>query len=63
MTTAVNQLLKGREVFKMLGISQATFYRMIREGRFPAGINLGPGTVRWRQSDVDAWIEAQRTIR
>ncbi len=60
-TAATDQLLKGREVAKYLGISQGTFYIMLREGRFPSGIRLGPGTVRWKRSDVDLWLEGRRS--
>ena len=57
MATATDQLLNGKAVYKMLGISQGTFYKMIREGKFPPGLRLGPGVVRWRLSTIEEWLE------
>ena len=57
MTIGVReQLITAKEVFRQLGISESTFYRMLRAGNFPAGRRVGLGSTRWRQSDVDRWI-------
>jgi predicted DNA-binding transcriptional regulator AlpA len=32
----------------------------IRTRGFPEPIKLGPNTARWKRSEIDAWIEAQR---
>ena len=59
MATVADQLLSAKEVYKIIGISEASFYRMLRQGRFPAGLRLGPATIRWRLSVVDGWINEQ----
>ncbi|MBR1141639.1 AlpA family phage regulatory protein [Bradyrhizobium denitrificans] len=33
-------------------------YRRIADGTFPVPRSLGPNTVRWLQSDIDAWIKS-----
>lgn len=50
-------LLRLKDVTAKSGLSRSTIYRRIAAGTFPAPLALGPGTVRWRLSDVDAWIE------
>ena len=40
--------------------------RMVRQGRFPRRIKLGPGdgcAVRFAKGEVDGWIDARLTER
>ena len=39
-------------------VGRATWWRGIKEGRFPAGIKLSPRVTVWRQSDIDALIQS-----
>lgn len=51
-------LLTQREVLRMTGFrSRTSIYRRTRAGTFPAPLVLGNGAIRWRQSDLMAWIE------
>ena len=59
MATATERLMRAKEVYAMIGVSEASFYRMLRQGRFPAGLRLGPSMIRWRLSVVDGWINEQ----
>lgn len=52
--------LTVRQVAEQLGVSTDSIYRWKRHGEFPAAVKLGPGSVRWRLADVQAW-EATRT--
>ena len=52
-------LLTQHEVLRMTGFrSRTSIYRRTRAGTFPAPLVLGNGAIRWRQSDLIAWIEA-----
>ena len=54
------KLLKTRELMQMLGIGRTTIYRWMDAGKFPVPIKIGDrGDNRWRQSDIDAWADAQ----
>ena len=39
--------------------SRATIYRLISEAKFPRPYPLGAGAVAWRESEIDAWIQAR----
>ena len=39
-----------------VGINRSGIYRAMREGRFPEPLRVGPKSVRWRLSEVEAWI-------
>jgi len=42
---------------KLLQVSPATIYRWIKEGNFPKPLRLGANMVRWKASDIEAWIK------
>lgn len=42
-----------------LGVSEATIYLWRKEGKAPRAYKLGRA-LRWRKSEVDAWLEEQR---
>ncbi len=57
MTPTVNdRLLRRTQVEEITGFSVATIYRRVKAGTFPEPIRLGERTVRWLQSDLDAWL-------
>jgi len=51
------QLLDVNEIAKRLGCSPRTVWRFRDTGRMPAPIKIA-GFVRWKETDIDAWIEA-----
>lgn len=34
--------------------------RLVRAGKFPEPVELGPGRVAFREEDVDRWLESRR---
>jgi excisionase family DNA binding protein len=53
-----DRLLSARELAEYLGLSASTVLDWFEAGRVP-GFKLG-AAVRFRASEVDAWLEAQR---
>jgi len=52
------RLLRLAEVRTKVGLGASTIYRRMAAGTFPRPLTLGDLVVRWRASDVDAWIDA-----
>jgi excisionase family DNA binding protein len=52
------RLLTAREVGDVLGFSSATIVDWFEAGKLP-GFRIG-GRLRFRLSEVEAWLEAQR---
>jgi excisionase family DNA binding protein len=52
-------LLTLKEVARYLQVSPRTVERMVVAGEFPPPMSISPGRSRWRQSNVDAWIETR----
>lgn len=44
---------------KLLPISRATLWRMVREHRFPAPHKLGPNTTAWKCGEVRSFLMTQ----
>lgn len=64
MTTSASSdpLLDVAELAAQIRVPQQTIYRWRTEGRGPRGIKIGRH-LRYRQRDIDAWIEAQSDAR
>ena len=57
------RLLRLRDVKQKTGLGTSTIYRRIADRNFPAPRSLGPNTVRWLQSEIDAWIKSLPSSR
>ncbi len=51
-----NRVLRLPQVREKTGLSRSGIYERIKNGGFPAPINLGGRTVGWLDAEVDAWI-------
>lgn len=49
------RLIRMKELRMRVSLSQATIYRMIRDGEFPKPKKLGT-TSAWLESEIDEWI-------
>ncbi|MBL8256005.1 MAG: AlpA family phage regulatory protein [Pseudoxanthomonas mexicana] len=45
------------DLVRITGLSRATLYRRIDEGRFPPPVHLGGRACGWRASALQAWID------
>jgi len=57
-----DRLLRAREVAELLGLSAATVLDWFESGRLP-GFKLSSRAVRFRESEVMAWLEERRGVR
>ena len=53
-------LLTYHDVVAITGISRSHIHKKIVKGTFPQPVMVGLRGVRFRDSDIDAWIEALR---
>jgi predicted DNA-binding transcriptional regulator AlpA len=50
------RLIGEPECREITDLSRAQRWRLERDGKFPRRLRLGPRTVRWRLSEILAWI-------
>ena len=56
-----DRLLRRPEVEELTGLSRASIYRWIGDGKFPLPVRIGATAVRWKESDITAWIQSLPT--
>ncbi len=54
-----DRLLRRRNVEEVTGLSRSSIYRLMQEGEFPRPVKVGLAAVRWRESDITAWLESR----
>ena len=61
--TDQDRLLRREEVEARCGIARTTIYRLMRAGQFPEPLRVGPRAVRWRASEIEAWLASRPRAR
>lgn len=56
-------ILRRPEVEARTGLGCSTIYDGIKAGTFPAPIQLGPKSVGWVESEINAWLAARIAAR
>ena len=51
-----SRIVRTKELTERLGISRVTLWRWERQGRVPRKRQLGPNTVGWLESEIEAWF-------
>lgn len=62
-TNPPTRILRLPEVLARTGVSRTTIYKWIAEGRFPRPIPLGPHSVGWFESELEAWFRKRSAER
>lgn len=50
--------MRLRQIIAIVPFSQATIWRKVKNGSFPAPIKLSERVTAWKVDDVRAWLEA-----
>ena len=51
------KLLTAQAIAEKLSLSKRAVFRMRSAGLICSPVKVGAGAVRWRQSDIEEWIE------
>ncbi len=63
MSDAERVLLRPRQVIELgYAPSEVSLWRMRKRGDFPAPIRLGPNSIAFRKSDLDAWLTSRPAL-
>ena len=59
-TTHPIGLMTAKQSAEFLTLGRTAFYALIKSGKIPRPIKLGPrgGSSRWRRSDLSAFVES-----
>ncbi|MEM7207567.1 MAG: AlpA family transcriptional regulator [Pseudomonadota bacterium] len=59
----VDRILLLPEVMHLTGKGKTAIYADMKEGRFPAQIQIGKRSVGWLSTEIEAWIVARAAAR
>lgn len=51
-----DRLLKLNQVIARVKLGKTSIYARVEVGAFPRPVRLGPNCIRWRISEINAWI-------
>ena len=59
-TNTHSGLMTVRQAVEFLTIGRTAFYALVKSGKIPQPLKLGPrgGSSRWRRSDLSAYVES-----
>ena len=63
IATVEDRVVRDSEAREITGVSSTTRWRLEREGKFPARLQLSPGAVGWLASELQQWIRERRENR
>ena len=55
--------IKLAKVMEITSLSNATIYRLMKQGAFPKQIKLSQRTVVWNMDEIDNWLEHKMDTR
>jgi prophage regulatory protein len=51
-----NAVIRFPELQKIVGLSRTSIWRLERQRKFPAHLNLSSRAVAWRRREVEQWL-------
>lgn len=51
-----DRIIREKTVRDRTGLSRSTIYRKIKDGTFPAQLEISSNGVGWHESDIDRWV-------
>lgn len=53
----MDRYLRLAEAERVVGFKKSSLYSLFAANKFPRAIRIGRRSVRWRESDIVAWME------
>lgn len=60
---AGERIILSPELDRITGKSRVTRWRWMRDGLFPKPVKIGPNSVGWLASEVEAWLQSRISER
>ena len=63
MVDQSKRFLRSKELCARVGYSAMHIWRLEKAGQFPQRVKIGPNSVGWVESEVDAWQQVRIDAR
>ncbi len=50
------KIIRLPQVMEITGLARSTIYKWIKQGNFPAQVNLGPNSVGFLSTEISEWL-------
>jgi len=57
--TSTRRYVRAQELATMLAVHRSTLWRWVHDGHLPRPVPLGPNTVAWDSTQIDAWLASR----
>lgn len=57
------RIIRKKELLEMIGLSDATIWRMEKKGDFPLRLRLGGNSCGWLESEIYGWLNLRADAR
>ena len=57
------RIIRKPELLNMIGLSDASVWRMEKEGTFPKRLRLGGNSCGWLESEITGWLAERAAAR
>jgi prophage regulatory protein len=57
-----DKVIRRKQLLELIGVSQATQWRMEQAGSFPRRFRLGAGSVGWHLTEVEEWLRKRERV-
>ncbi len=58
-STPTRKYIRAQKLATMLAVHRTTLWRWVHDGHLPRPVQLGPNTVAWDSTEIDAWLAAR----
>ena len=55
----MDRFMRQSEVLEAVGLSRQAIYEKRKAGTFPEPVDVGVAALRWRESEIKAWMESR----
>ena len=59
MSTPHRRVLSGKETERRTNVGRIQRWRKIKEGKFPAPIEIGPNQIGWFEDEIEEWLASR----
>ena len=56
----MDKLVRIKEINERFSIPKSTLWYWVKNGDFPKPIKIGPRFTVWRESELNAWLDAKQ---
>jgi prophage regulatory protein len=57
------RILRDAEVKKRTQLSRVQRWRRVRNGTFPAPVQLGPNSIGWYEDEIESWVANRPRVK